>query len=104
MRAHVLDEHNKIVNTISVDSLTSMPGLRLISAENGGSIGDTWDGANYVSPATPPISPDQHNAPILAQLATIDSKSIRALREGDAVRIAALEAQAAALRSQLRKV
>ena len=48
-------------------------------------------------------SPEQHNAPILAALAAIDAKSIRALREGDAARIASLAAEAIALRLQLRK-
>ena len=43
------------------------------------------------------------NGPILAQLAAIDARSIRALREGDAARIAALEAEAAALRAQLTR-
>ena len=38
---------------------------------------------------------------ILAELASIDSKSIRALREGNATRIAELEAQAQALRTEL---
>ncbi len=41
------------------------------------------------------------NGAILTQLAAIDAKSIRALREGDTARIAALEAEAAALRAQL---
>jgi len=50
-----------------------------------------------------PISNDVFNAPILAQLEVIDAKSIRPLREGDIVRVAALEARAAALRAQLRK-
>lgn len=45
-----------------------------------------------------------HNAPILAMLAAIDAKSIRPLREGDTARVAMYEAEAAALRSQLRKV
>lgn len=43
-----------------------------------------------------------HNAPILQALQDIDARSIRALREGDQVRINALEAEAAALRSQLQ--
>lgn len=46
---------------------------------------------------------NQHNAPILAQLEVLDAKSIRPLREGDTVRVAAIEAQAAALRAQLMK-
>lgn len=51
-------------------------------------------------PPTPP-SAAEINAPILAQLDEIDRKSIRALREGDMVRVAALEIQAEVLRSQL---
>lgn len=43
------------------------------------------------------------NEEIQARLNAIDAKSIRALREGDAARVADLEAQAAALRSQLVK-
>lgn len=43
------------------------------------------------------------NAPVYAQLAEIDQKSIRAIREGDAVRLATLDAQAAALRATLAK-
>jgi hypothetical protein len=46
---------------------------------------------------------ERHNAPILAALDALDAKSIRPLREGDAVRVAALEQQAAELRAQLRK-
>jgi hypothetical protein len=42
------------------------------------------------------------NKAIYAQLRKVDAKSIRALREGNAVRIAELEAQAVALRSQLQ--
>ncbi len=38
---------------------------------------------------------------ILADLAAIDMRSIRALREGNAARIAELEAQAVALRAEL---
>lgn len=38
---------------------------------------------------------------IFADLATIDTKSIRALREGNATRIAELETQAVALRAEL---
>lgn len=48
-------------------------------------------------------SPDEVNAPILASLEEIDRKSIRALREGNSVRIAELESQATELRLQLKK-
>jgi len=47
--------------------------------------------------------PESANKAILAQLEEIDRKSIRALREGNNVRIAELENQAAALRLQLKK-
>jgi len=43
------------------------------------------------------------NTPILEELSRIDAKSIRALREGDQQRIAALEQQAADLRLKLQK-
>lgn len=44
---------------------------------------------------------DEINAPILAQLAALDLKSIRALREGNQSRIDDLEAQAVVLRGLL---
>ena len=43
------------------------------------------------------------NEEIQSRLDAIDAKSIRALREGDVARVADLEAQADALRSQLVK-
>ena len=46
---------------------------------------------------------DDRNAPIYAALDELDRKSIRPAREGDTARLAALEVQAAALRSQLVK-
>lgn len=52
-----------------------------------------------VEPYTP--TPAELNAPILAQLATLDAKSVRALRENDVARIATIEAEAATLRAQL---
>ena len=45
---------------------------------------------------------EENNAPIKAQLDIIDFKSIRALREGDAVRLNALDDQAKAFRLQLK--
>lgn len=46
---------------------------------------------------------DEINLPILAQLDSIDIKSIRALRTNDTARLTTLEAQAATLRNQLLK-
>ena len=62
----------------------------------------TFDGnGNLISEETVEIPAVIHNARIKAQLAELDSKSIRALREGNLVRIDELEDQAAALRAQL---
>ena len=52
--------------------------------------------------APKPPTVDEQNAPIKEQLNTIDLKSIRALREGDAVRLKVLDDQAKALRIQLK--
>lgn len=49
------------------------------------------------------MSPEEHNAPILAALQAIDAKTIRPLRENDAARIAELEQKAKELRNQLMK-
>lgn len=48
-----------------------------------------------------PISKELVNAPILSALLDIDRKSIRALREGDSVRVKSLEDEAIELRKQL---
>ena len=49
------------------------------------------------------IPVDEFNKPILAELEILDKKSIRALREGDSMRIQTIESEAMALRLQLRK-
>jgi hypothetical protein len=49
----------------------------------------------------PPVSEAERVQGIKVKLAMLDSKSIRALREGDAVRISTIEAEAAVLRGQL---
>lgn len=59
------------------------------------------DEINARKNAPPPI--EYFNAPILASLEDIDKKSIRALREGNDVRIAELEQQAAVLRLKIKK-
>lgn len=51
MRAHVIED-GKIVNTIEVDSLDTLPGLGLVDASAGGKIGDGW-----VSGAPLPVIP-----------------------------------------------
>lgn len=48
MKAHVI-ENGKIVNTIVVDSLNSLPGVTLVEAVSG-TRGDIWDGSKPVKP------------------------------------------------------
>ena len=55
---------------------------------------------NTPEPADP--LPNPRIGQIQTELAALDAKSIRALREGDATRIASIEAQAEALREELR--
>lgn len=62
---------------------------------------DTWQNGGWIANAD--AARDAFNAPILAELAEIDAKSIRPLREGETARVAELAEQAAALRAQLRK-
>lgn len=62
-----------------------------------------WVGAGGVPDPVGPPSADEINAPIYVQLDALDRKSIRALREGDAARVAQIEAQATALRATLVK-
>lgn len=54
---------------------------------------------NTPEPADP--IPNPRISEIKAELASIDQKSIRAIREGDTVRIAEWEAQAQSLRAEL---
>jgi len=98
MRAALI-ENGIVKNIILVDSLSFLPNL-VDDSEGLAQIGGGWDGQSF-SPA--PTDKNAFNAPILAQLEVIDAKSIRPLREGDIARVAALEAQAAALRLQLMK-
>ena len=51
MRAHLI-ENEIVINTIEVESLDFMPNL--IDGEHGGSIGDRWDGTQFIPPAAPP--------------------------------------------------
>ena len=65
MRAHVID-NGRVVNTIVVNSLDDLPGL--ISAENGGTIGDTWDGETFTTPTLSPPSADELIATMTSDL------------------------------------
>lgn len=62
-----------------------------------------WVDAGGVPDPVDPPTAAEINAPIYAQLDELDRKSIRALREGDAARVAQIEAQATALRAMLVK-
>ena len=62
-----------------------------------------WQEAGGVPDPVDPPSAAEINAPIYAKLDELDRKSIRALREGDAARVAQIEAQASALRATLVK-
>lgn len=70
--------------------------------------GDYRDYLAWLAKGGVPQEADPYTKPrvieIQAELQLIDSKSIRALREGDSARIAALEAQAETLRVELRSL
>lgn len=80
---------------------------KLLAGEASGQIiaADT-DGFPILIPA-PALTAAQQNAPIITQLQALDAQKIRAITEvclaGDHTRLAALEAQAITLRSQLVK-
>jgi hypothetical protein len=80
MRALVI-ENGVVVNTIIIDSLDHPPELfgNLISGEQGGSIGDLWDGSTLTTPIyNPPIAPTPTKEELLTQLNAL-SAQIQAL-------------------------
>lgn len=78
--------------------LWNLPGVPLPTlAEIAALFNDEEIQAKYVAKINAEV-----NGPILVQLAELDAKSIRALRTNDTERLAALEAEAAGLRSLLR--
>lgn len=92
--------------------LTHLPAiLRLSDNALIGMSDENYDYRDYLAwvakgntplPADP--VPNPRIAEIHAELQLIDMKSIRALREGDSARIAALETQAETLRVELRSL
>lgn len=95
MRAHIVIE-GIVTNTVLVESLDALPGL--ISAENGGMIGDRWDGTQFIPVPVPVKTTDE----IIAEIAALDLRRIRPLAEGDANYLGKLNSQIAALRKLLR--
>lgn len=55
MRAHVLNDAGRIINTIVVDSLDAMPGL--VDARSGGSIGDVFTAGEVAASPPSPMPP-----------------------------------------------
>jgi hypothetical protein len=62
MRALVIKD-GVVINAIVVDSLDSFPDLNLIDGENGGGIGDTWDGTTLTPQAVEPPPHDPSYVP-----------------------------------------
>ncbi len=60
-----------------------------------------WAKTNTAAPADLPTTA-QINSPLMAALLDLDMKSIRALREGDAAQLKALDDQAKVLRAKLK--
>lgn len=98
MARYLIIEGGVAVNCIEADSQFAKS-IGAVPAGDAG-IGWLWDGKAF-APPPPPAPPARTRADVLADLAAIDTRSIRALREGNATRIAELEAQAVALRQEL---
>lgn len=64
MRAHVIED-SKIVNTIEVDRLDALPGIVLVDAEQGGTIGDDYVDGKII-PNVPVSSPREQRMTVLA--------------------------------------
>jgi len=80
MRALVI-ENGVVVNIIVIDSIDHPPELfgNLISGEDGGTIGDLWDGSTFTTPIySPPITPAPTKEELIAQLNAL-SAQIQAL-------------------------
>lgn len=60
---------------------------------------DTWDGVKWIPRV---LTFEEKNEDLLAQLLEIDLKSIRALREGDQVKINEWEGKAISIRARLK--
>lgn len=104
MKTHII-ENGLVTNTISAsveEAQAAFPNAICIDADHG-HIGWSYINGHLTPPKSEQVSNEQFNASILSALEVIDRKSIRALREGNSVRIAELESQASELRLQLKK-
>ena len=68
MKAHII-ENGVVVNTVVVENLQVLPNL--ISAENGGSIGDLWDGQTFTPQEITAAPAEPTKEELLAQLNAI---------------------------------
>ena len=71
MKAHII-ENGVVVNTIVVDNLQVLPNL--ISAENGGSIGDLWDGQTFTPQEITAATAEPTKEQLLAELQALTAK------------------------------
>ena len=80
----------------------ALEAMRANAAQHRGAVVGVVTDEEYASLiATQPKTKDEIDAPILAQMAAADLKAIRALVEGDTVRITAHVTAQAALRAKL---
>ena len=103
MQTHII-ENGVVVNTILAtveETQAAYPDATCIDGATGG-IGWLWDGTVLSAPPAPEPAPQARTrTDVLADLATLDTKSIRALCEQDTTRLEALEKQKIALRTEL---
>lgn len=106
MQTHIIED-GVVVNTIlatTEEARAAYPSAVCIDGSVGG-IGWLWDGTTLSAPPVPEPAPQPRTrADVLADLATLDTKSIRALCEQDTARLASLEVQKEALRTELRSL
>jgi len=92
MRAHVI-ENGRVINTIIVESLDCIPNL--VDAEQGGNIGDLWNGQIFIKPPRYASAQDAQDDKISALAAysydretagiTVEGVVIRTDRESQAM-------------------
>jgi hypothetical protein len=77
MRAHII-ENGIVINTIDIEALDIIPELtsKLIDAEQGGKVGDLWNGSTFTSPPEPevvaPTAPTKEQ--LMAELQALTAK------------------------------